>query len=67
MSIEKDRRAPKVDPRRPELLTYEETAARLNVCTRTVRRLVEAGRLHAVNLGPRTIRFRADLVEGLLK
>lgn len=42
-----------------KLLTVEQTAARLNVCTKTVRRLITAGTLRALRVG-RSIRVSED-------
>jgi excisionase family DNA binding protein len=50
-------------PDRDRLLTYRDVARALQVCTRTVRRLVEAGKLPEIRLSPGCVRFRADLVE----
>lgn len=48
------------------LLTYGETADRLGIATRTVRRMVADGRLPAVRLSARTVRVReSDLAEVL--
>ena len=44
------------------LLTVSEAAAELRVSKPTIRRWIDAGRLRAVRLGPRTVRIRrADL------
>ncbi len=43
-------------PRRAALLTVQDVAERLNVSTRTVRRLVAAGRLPCIRIG-RSLRF----------
>lgn len=48
-----------------ELLTIDEAARRLKVSTKTVRRLIKAGKLPAFHITPRTVRVRADHVEGL--
>lgn len=42
-----------------ELLTITETAQRLSVSTKTVRRWIKGGRLRAVRLGPSLIRVKA--------
>ncbi len=48
------------------LLTVKEVAARLQVSPEQVRRLIRAGDLPSVDLGPRTVRIRpADLEDFL--
>jgi excisionase family DNA binding protein len=41
----------------PELLTYDDVAKLLRMTGRNVSNLVKAGRLAAVKLGPRSVRF----------
>jgi excisionase family DNA binding protein len=48
------------------LLTVEETAAALRVCTRTVRRAIKSGELPAVRLG-RQYRIRRRDLEWFLR
>ena len=43
-------------------VTIAQTAEALNVCTKTVRRLVSSGELPAVRLGHRTVRIPLDAV-----
>jgi excisionase family DNA binding protein len=47
---------------RPRLHTLQETAAILKLCTRTVRRMIEAGDLKAVRIG-RSVRIRDEDLE----
>lgn len=49
------------------LLTKKRVAKWLNVSTRTVESLMEAGRLPFVKLGHRTVRFRHHHVQNLLE
>lgn len=50
-----------------ELLTVAEAAERLRVTTRFIRMLIAEGRLPALRLGRRSIRFRRDDVDDLLR
>lgn len=48
------------------LLTKAQVAERVGVCPKQVERLVSAGRLPAVRLGRRCVRYRAADVEALI-
>jgi excisionase family DNA binding protein len=50
----------------PALLTTDEVAAIFRVNPRTVERWTSDGRLHRVELGARTVRFRAEDVAALI-
>ena len=53
--------------RRPlDLLTVAETASRLGVSTKTVRRVIARGELHAVHIG-RAVRIDPEEIERLIK
>ncbi len=47
------------------LLTTTQVARRLSVCSKTVRNMVSTGRIPAIRLGPRSLRFRQDDIERL--
>jgi excisionase family DNA binding protein len=49
------------------LLTIEEAAAYTALSTRTIRRRIRDGDLHAYRVGPRSIRVRPDDLENLLR
>ncbi len=51
----------------PELLTIREAAEILNVSPRTLERWSLEGRLPRVEIGPRTIRYRADDLAALIE
>lgn len=53
-------------PNTEPLLTAEDVAKRLNVHTETVRRWTRDGKLPAVRLPNRAVRFRSEDVEALL-
>lgn len=46
-----------------EHVTIADTAAALNVCTRTVRRMIACGELPAIRLGHRTVRIPATALD----
>jgi len=48
------------------LLTLEEAAAYTALSTRTIRRRIRDGDLHAFRVGPRSIRLRPEDLENLL-
>lgn len=48
-----------------QYITIQTTAARLSICTRSVRRLIADGTLPAIRLGHRTVRIPAAAVAGL--
>jgi excisionase family DNA binding protein len=48
------------------LLTSQEASAYLGCCSRTLRRLIQAGRLHAYRLG-RALRFRQEDLDRALE
>jgi excisionase family DNA binding protein len=50
----------------PALLTTDEVAAILRVNRRTIVRWTAHGRLHRVELGARTVRYRAEDVAALI-
>jgi excisionase family DNA binding protein len=49
-----------------DLLTTREVAGRLRVSTATVLRRFRSGEIPAVQLGPRTLRFRRSDIDALL-
>lgn len=53
-------------PRKHALITLAQSAARLEVNPRTVRRYIADGRLTAYRVGPRLIRLDPAEVDGLL-
>jgi excisionase family DNA binding protein len=59
LSIPQDRRS-------GDLMTVPETASRLRVSTKTVRRVIARGELHAVRIG-RAIRIHPEEIERLIK
>lgn len=44
-------------PVRREAFTMREVSVILNVCDETIRKMVHAGKIHAVRVGPRMIRI----------
>ena len=51
----------------PDLLTYLDVARRLGCCVKHVRdAFVKTGKLKAVHLGPRAVRFRPQDVDQLV-
>ena len=53
-------------PAHPEFWTVTEVAERLRVDPRTVRRLVEAGELSAVQFGPKSLRVLDESVDAMI-
>ena len=53
-------------PEHPEFWTVAEVAERLRVDPRTVRRLVEAGELSAVQFGPKSLRIVDRSIDNLI-
>lgn len=47
-------------------VSIQQTAAALNVCDKTVRRLISAGELPAIRLGHRTVRIPLTAVNGYI-
>lgn len=50
-----------------DLIEYAQAAARLGVSTRTLQNWVAAGRVRAVKVGPRRVRFEVQEVERVLR
>lgn len=50
-----------------KMLTLEEVAEQLQIDERTVRRLCTNGDLEFVKIGPKTLRFRPEWVDALIK
>jgi excisionase family DNA binding protein len=48
------------------LLTVREVIDRLGVSRATLYRLLDSGRLPGVRIGPRTLRFRPEVVEAFI-
>lgn len=53
--------------RRPDLLTLDEAAEVLGVCTVTIRRRIADGSLRAYRVGPRLIKVDADDLHDLIR
>jgi predicted site-specific integrase-resolvase len=49
------------------LLTRKRAALRLAVCTETIKRLEKRGRLPAVRINSRTVRYRTEDIEKLIR
>lgn len=53
--------------RLPEMLTEQQAADALHVCTRTLRRLRQEGAIRFVAVTPRTIRYRIEDIEAFIE
>lgn len=49
-----------------QYVTIRQTAERLNVCSKTVRRLISTGELPAIRFGHRTVRIPVDAVSAFV-
>jgi excisionase family DNA binding protein len=54
-----------VDP--IKMLTLEQVAEQLQIEPRTVRKLCARGELEFVKIGPKTLRFKPEWIEALIK
>ncbi|MGW5141692.1 helix-turn-helix transcriptional regulator [Nocardia beijingensis] len=52
---------------RPRYVFLAEAAAYSGVCTKTLRRYIAAGRVHAHRFGPRLIKVDLNEIDGLLR
>ena len=48
------------------LLTIEQTAARLSLCANTVRKMIHNGELEALRFNGRTVRIKQEEIERLI-
>lgn len=50
-----------------DLLTIEQAAQEMGVCSMTIRRWIASGRLDAIRIGPRNIRVKGNALKELLQ